>query len=86
VADGDASSKLADKVAKLERKLDKQRRRLDRITEGRQESEPDAIPEPSAAERKASEIRRAVRRDRERFRDELVELLNRLTPLDEDDD
>ena len=96
---GDTLRDLADQVDRLERKLTKQRRRLDRSSRtGRAtaKSKPTKtkVPDASAvspaevvaaAEREAAEIRRAARRDRERFREELVTLLSRLAP-DEDDD
>ena len=106
---------LADQVERLERKLAKQRRRLDRLSvetardarpKGaklkpgdfrrvrREQDEAGAAALLADAEREAAEIRRAARRERERFRNELVGLLSRLAPLasegtvddDEDDD
>ena len=105
MTDADAIPRLVEQVAKLERKLAKQRRRLDRIVQGQgvpaapaaagpAATRQTAVPVPSStaadilasAEREAIEIRRAARRDRERFRDELVGLLNRLAPLEDDDE
>ena len=108
--DTEAIPRLVEQVAKLERKLAKQRKRLDRIVRTRSmpgsaagteaaraptgTARPAAVAVggPSAAdviasaEREATEIRRAARRDRARFRDELVDLLTRLAPMVEDDD
>ena len=103
---------LADHVERLERKVAKQRRRLDRISadtsrdarakaklkpgdfrkERREHDDAGAAAVLASAEREAAEIRRAARRDRERFREELMGLLTRLAPLaseglaDDDDD
>jgi hypothetical protein len=74
----------------LERKLSKRLRKLD----GKHADEPvddGAIDEHAAAvlaraEREAAEIRRAARRDRDRFREELVDLLSRLAPEPASDD
>jgi hypothetical protein len=89
---------LAERVGRLERKVAKQRRRLERLTgkrgandarpkhaEHRRTNGNGAVPDViAAAEREASEIRRAARRDRERFRAELVTLLSRFAPLEDD--
>ncbi len=104
--DNEAITKLADDVERLERKLSKQRRKLDEITNGeitnggrepgsakKRGARPKAVVSldenaaniVEAAEREATEIRRAARRDRDRFREELVGLLNRLAPDDDDD-
>jgi chromosome segregation ATPase len=100
LADG-AIHDLADRVSRLERKIAKQRRRLDRLTGKR--GTPAGLPRsgdarrtPSydaashdllaSAERDAAEIRRAARRDREQFRAELVGLLSRFAPVDDEYD
>ncbi|MDQ1511121.1 MAG: hypothetical protein QOG50_2965, partial [Actinomycetota bacterium] len=99
----DAITKLADQVDRLERKLTKQRRKLDGITHGdraapetkrdeKRDRRPGAVPALddataeilAAAEREATEIRRAARQDRDRFREELVGLLHRLEPTFDD--
>jgi len=97
----DAVRGLADQVGRLERKLAKQRRRIDRLT-GKRDA-PAEYPRAkkarratwtegaaedvlASAEREAAEIRRVARQDRDRFRAELVGLLSRFAPLDEDDD
>jgi ribonuclease Y len=73
----ESASELLDRIERLERKVAKQRRRLDRMAEA---------PSPADAD-----TRSAVRRDREQFRTELEGLLRRLAPLvdetedDEDD-
>jgi len=90
---------LADQVGRLERKVAKQRKRLDRLT-GRGDghgkaaksgsarrsprAESNALDLISAAEREAAEIRRAARHEREVFRAELVGLLSRFAPVDDD--
>ncbi len=98
---GDDLRDLAEKVGRLERKLAKQRRRLDRLTGKRNtaakhspasdrrhatRTEAGAKDLLASAEREAAEIRRAARQDRDRFRAELVGLLSRFAPLDEPDD
>jgi predicted nucleic acid-binding Zn-ribbon protein len=104
---------LVVQVERLERKVAKQRRRLDRLARtGRGGAEtvdvaarlkaarPAANHAPTArpavlgsratadviasAELEAAEIRRAARRDRDRFRAELASLLDRLAPADDD--
>jgi len=90
---------LADQVGRLERKVAKQRKRLDRLT-GRGDghgkaaksgsarrsprADSNALDLISAAEREAAEIRRAARHEREVFRAELVGLLSRFAPVDDD--
>jgi chromosome segregation ATPase len=92
--DDDAITRLADQVDRLERKLTKQRRKLDEITHAdgparsgkkrdAKRSAVESVDENAAeilaaAEREATEIRRAARQDRDRFREELVGLLSRL--------
>jgi uncharacterized coiled-coil protein SlyX len=66
-----------DRIERLERKVAKQRRRLDRVS---------ASPVTGDAEHDADEIRRAARRERDQFRAELAGLLDRLAPVDDDDD
>ena len=93
----DALRGLAEQVGKLERKLAKQRRRLDRLTGKRNEktarpktadsrrasaSARDVI---SSAEQDAAEIRAEARRDREAFQAELIGLLSRFASLEDDD-
>jgi len=95
--ENDAITKLADQVDRLERKLTKQRRKLDEITHGDREvpeKKRDEKPRAgksgaaddilAAAEREAADIRRAARQDRDRFREELVGLLSRLAPTFDD--
>jgi hypothetical protein len=98
-SENDAITQLADHVDRLERKLSKQRRKLDEISSGKLGSAParkrdaqpgsgvtpEAMEIVAAAERDAAEIRRAARQDRERFREELVGLLSRLAPSTPDD-
>ena len=84
------------RLGRLERKVTKQRKRLDRLT-GRGDhgdkpakarriprAESGALDLITAAEREAAEIRRAARREREVFRAELVGLLSRFAPVDDD--
>jgi chromosome segregation ATPase len=94
----DAITKLADQVDRIERKLTKQRRKLDEITHGVPPNAPEkkrngkqgdgksgaAEDILAAAEHEAAEIRRAARQDRDRFREELVGLLSRLAPTFDD--
>lgn len=96
----DALRALTDRVGRLERKVAKQRRRLDRLTgrgdpsgktaKGRGGRLPRggsrANDVVTAAEREAAEIRRAAQRERDAFRAELVGLLSRFAPVDEDED
>ena len=92
---------LADQVGGLERKVAKQRKRLDRLTgrgdhggkaamgrPGRRgpHRESTALDLIGAAEREAAEIRRAARREREDFRAELVGLLSRFAPVEDEFD
>ena len=94
----DALRGLAEQVGKLERKLAKQRRRLDRLTGKRNEktarpktadsrrasaSARDVI---SSAEQDAAQIRAEAHRDREAFQAELIALLSRFASLEDDDD
>ena len=94
--ENDAITRLADQVERLERKLSKQFRKLDKITHGdgapaaqtKRERKAGATATLDAtaaeilatAEREAMEVRRAAREDRDRFREELVGLLSRLEP------
>jgi hypothetical protein len=71
----ETASELLDRIERLERKVAKQRRRLDRIA---------GAPASVDADREAADIRRAARRDREQFRTELEGLLRRLAPLVDD--
>src|SRR5439155_4358348 len=95
----DALRSLADQAGRPERKVAKQRKRLDRLTgrgdhgnksaksgSGRRvpRAESSALDLITAAEREAAEIRRAARREREIFRAELVGLLSRFAPVDDD--
>jgi hypothetical protein len=79
--ENDALTRLGDQVARMERKLSKQIRKLAK------RAPVDTAP---AAEREAMEVRRTARADRERFREELIGLLSRLDPpaaaADENDD
>ena len=70
----ESASELLDRIERLERKVAKQRRRLDRIA---------GAPASADADRDA-EARSAARRDREQFRTELEGLLRRLAPLVDD--
>ena len=96
--ENEAIAKLAEQVDRLERKLSKQLRKLAETTHdtGRDtEHNPgngvvtpqneNAAAIVASAEREAMEIRRAARRDRDRFREELVGLLSRLAPTADDD-
>jgi predicted nucleic acid-binding Zn-ribbon protein len=78
----DALRGLAEQVGRLERKLAKQRRRLDRLT-GKRDSK---VARPKADEIGRAARRDAARRDRERFQAELVDLVSRFASLDESDD
>jgi chromosome segregation ATPase len=97
----DALRNLGDQVGRLERKLAKQRRRLDRLTgkgntsakysrgnDARRPARAEATAHDvlASAEREAAEIRRAARQDRDRFRAELVGLLSRFAPLEDEYD
>ena len=74
----ETAAELVDRIERLERKVAKQRRRLDRISD---------TPAPGDAERDADDIRRVARDAiREVFRAELEGLLRRLAPLVDDDD
>jgi predicted nucleic acid-binding Zn-ribbon protein len=92
--DHEAITRLAEQVDRLERKLSKRLRKLDGIAHGEHEpvsDDPAVLDDHAAAilataEREAAEIRRAARRDRDRFREELVELLGRLAPEAESED
>jgi DNA repair exonuclease SbcCD ATPase subunit len=92
---------FADQVGGLERQVAKQRKRLDRLTgrgdhggkaakggAGRRnpKRESTAVDLIGAAEREAAEIRRAARREREDFRAELVGLLSRFAPVEDEVD
>jgi chromosome segregation ATPase len=75
----DAIRGLAEQVGRLERKIAKQRRRLDRLT-GKRGSD---VARPKADEVRQAARRDAVRRDREQFQAELVDLVSRFASLDD---
>jgi F0F1-type ATP synthase membrane subunit b/b' len=92
----DALRSLGEQVGRLERKVAKQRRRLDRLTGKRSGKTPPPKTADSrrasasardvitSAEQEAAEIRQSARRDRERFQAELVGLLSRFASLDDE--